>query len=50
MVPVCLVLVRWHVLTAVAGGALTYAGTLTALGGLDLGQIGQIFGRNGPSS
>jgi O-antigen/teichoic acid export membrane protein len=34
MVPVCLLLVRVHVLVAVAGGALTYGAALTALGGL----------------
>lgn len=34
MVPVCLVLMRWHVLAAVAGGALAYAVAITALGGL----------------
>jgi hypothetical protein len=33
MVPVCLVLQRWHVLLAVAGGALAYAVALTAMGG-----------------
>ena len=34
MVPVCLLLAQWHVLAAVTGGAVTYAVTLTALGGL----------------
>ena len=45
MVPVCLVLLQWHVLTAVTGGAVTYAVTLAALGGLDLQQIRSIFTR-----
>ena len=34
MAPVCLILARWHVLAAVAGGAITYALALSALGGL----------------
>ena len=34
MVPVCLVLQRWHVLLAVLGGALTYGVVLLSLGGL----------------
>src|SRR5205823_10976749 len=34
MVPVCLLLERWHVLAAVAGGAVTYLLVLSALGGL----------------
>ncbi|MDR3634547.1 MAG: lipopolysaccharide biosynthesis protein [Isosphaeraceae bacterium] len=34
MAPVCLVLARWHVLAAVAGGALTYAIVIVAMGGL----------------
>jgi hypothetical protein len=46
MVPVCLVLLRWHVLSAVAGGALTYAVTLSALGGLHPGQIRAILCRH----
>ncbi len=50
MIPVCLVLNRWHVLAAVAGGAVAYAVTLTALGGLDLRQIRTIFCRNFPPS
>ncbi len=35
MVPVCLVLVRWHVLLAVLGGALAYVLVLVSLGGLN---------------
>ncbi len=35
MVPVCLLLVRWHVLIAVAGGAATYLGALICMGGLN---------------
>lgn len=34
MVPVCLFLLRWHVLAAVVGGAIAYVVTLAALGGL----------------
>jgi O-antigen/teichoic acid export membrane protein len=34
MAPVCLVLVRWHVLAAVGGGALAYGLAIAALGGL----------------
>lgn len=34
MVPVCLVLQRWHVLLAVLGGAVAYAVALVAMGGL----------------
>jgi O-antigen/teichoic acid export membrane protein len=33
MIPVCLVLQRWHVLVAIAGGALTYGVVLALLGG-----------------
>ena len=46
MVPVCLLLAQWHVLAAVAGGAVSYAVTLTALGGLNLRQIRTIFCRS----
>ncbi len=35
MAPVCLFLVRWHVVPAVLGGALTYLLVLLATGGLD---------------
>jgi O-antigen/teichoic acid export membrane protein len=34
MIPACLVLQHWHVLAAIGGGAVSYAVTLTALGGL----------------
>jgi len=43
--PVCLLLAQWHVLAAVTGGAVSYAVTLMALGGLDLNQIRAIFCR-----
>jgi O-antigen/teichoic acid export membrane protein len=46
MVPACLVLEHCHVLAAVAGGAVTYVVTLTALGGLHPGQIRAILCRN----
>ncbi|OJW21508.1 MAG: hypothetical protein BGO49_13655 [Planctomycetales bacterium 71-10] len=35
MVPVCLFLVRWSVAVAVFGGAVTYAATIVATGGLE---------------
>lgn len=34
MVPACLILLRWHVLAAVVGGAIVYVLALSALGGL----------------
>ena len=34
MVPVCLILQRWHVMLAVFGGAVTYCVILVSLGGL----------------
>jgi hypothetical protein len=34
MIPVCLFLVRWHVLFAVLGGAIVYGVVLMSLGGL----------------
>jgi O-antigen/teichoic acid export membrane protein len=46
MVPVCLICLRWDVLMAVAGGAVTYTVTLSALGGLHLRQIRAILCRN----
>jgi O-antigen/teichoic acid export membrane protein len=46
MVPVCLVLVRWHVLAAVLGGALAYTLALAALGGLRRSELMIVFGRN----
>jgi hypothetical protein len=48
MAPVCLLLARWHVAAGVAGGAVAYAVTLTAIGGVDLHQIGAIFCRQCP--
>lgn len=36
MAPVCLLVARWHVVPAVAAGALTYMLVLILLGGLDL--------------
>jgi O-antigen/teichoic acid export membrane protein len=39
MIPVCLLLQRWHVSLAVAGGAVTYLTVLAALGGLPLSQL-----------
>lgn len=45
MVPVCLILQRYHVLIAIVGGALTYFVALTALGGLRLDDLLTIFGR-----
>jgi O-antigen/teichoic acid export membrane protein len=39
MVPVCLLLLRWHVLAAVLGGALAYVIALAALGGLRRSEL-----------
>ncbi len=41
----CSVLVRWHVLIAVAGGAATYAAALAAFGGLKLSELRGILAR-----
>jgi uncharacterized membrane protein YidH (DUF202 family) len=46
MIPVCLLLQPWHVLAAIAGGAVTYAATLAALGGLHPGEIRAILCRS----
>ena len=46
MVPVCLLLQRWHVLAAVAGGAATYALALAALGGLHQEELRAILRRD----
>jgi O-antigen/teichoic acid export membrane protein len=46
MFPACLLLVHWHVLAAIAGGAVSYAVTLSALGGLHLGQIRALLCRS----
>ena len=45
MVPVSLVLLRWHVLAAVVGGAIAYLGALTALGGLRREQLRLLLAR-----
>ena len=45
MVPVCLLLKRWHVLAAVAGGAATYAFALSAVGGIRPEEVRAILGR-----
>ncbi|MBV8316453.1 MAG: polysaccharide biosynthesis protein [Planctomycetaceae bacterium] len=45
MVPVCLLLQRWHVLAAVAGGAATYAFALSAVGGIRPEDVRAILGR-----
>ncbi len=46
MVPVCLTLQRWHVLLAVAGGALTYVVALAALGGLSFQELRPTLSRS----
>ncbi len=46
MAAACLILVRWHVLIAVAGGAVTYALALAALGGLKLSELRGILSRS----
>jgi O-antigen/teichoic acid export membrane protein len=43
MIPVCLLLQRWHVAPAVAGGAAVYLLTLAALGGLHPFQLRAIL-------
>jgi O-antigen/teichoic acid export membrane protein len=48
MVPVCLVLERWHVLAAVAGGAVTYVAALSALGGLRRKDLHALLVRDRP--
>lgn len=50
MIPVCLLLQHWHVLAAVAGGAVTYFVTLTVLGGLHPRQIRALLCRHSPLS
>ena len=45
MIPVCLILLRWHTLAAVIGGALAYAIALTAFGGLRRSELRIVFGR-----
>jgi O-antigen/teichoic acid export membrane protein len=45
MVPVCLVLVRQHVLVAVAGGATAYLLALAALGGVRREDLRTLIGR-----
>ena len=45
MAPACLILLRWHVLAAVLGGALSYTIALTALGGLKRSELRIVFGK-----
>lgn len=45
MVPVCLILNRWHLAAAVAGGAVTYLTVLGAIGGLRLERLRGILVR-----
>ena len=46
MVPVCLILLRWHVLAAVIGGATSYLIALGALGGLRRSDLAIMLSRN----
>ena len=46
MVPVCLILLRWHVLAAVLGGVVAYAMALAALGGLRISELRIVLGRD----
>ncbi len=46
MVPACLILLRWHVLAAVLGGAVAYALALAAVGGLRFSELRVVFGRD----
>jgi hypothetical protein len=48
MIPACLLLERWHVLAAVAGGAATYLATLSALGGLRREDLRAVLSRGEP--
>jgi O-antigen/teichoic acid export membrane protein len=45
MVPVCLILLRWHVLAAVMGGAIAYLVALTTVGGLRIADFRSLLGR-----
>ena len=45
MVPACLVLLRWHVLAAVVGGAVAYVIALAALGGLKRSDLAVLLSR-----
>ncbi len=45
MVPVCLILLRWHVLAAVIGGAMAYLIALAALGGLRRSDLAILLSR-----
>jgi O-antigen/teichoic acid export membrane protein len=46
MVPVCLILLRWHVLAAVCGGAIAYIVALSSLGGLRRSDLAMILSKN----
>jgi O-antigen/teichoic acid export membrane protein len=46
MVPVCLILLKWHVLAAVGGGALAYVIALAALGGLRRSDLAILLSRS----
>jgi O-antigen/teichoic acid export membrane protein len=46
MVPVCLILLRWHVLAAVMGGAIAYLVAVATMGGLRRSDLAIIFSRN----
>ena len=46
MVPVCLILLRWHVLAAVLGGAIAYIVVLATIGGLRIADLRNLVGRN----
>ncbi len=45
MVPVALWIAQWHVLPAIAGGALTYCVVLTLIGGLSQTDLQRLLGR-----
>ena len=46
MVPACLILLRWHVLAAVVGGALAYGIALAALGGFRRSHLAILLNRS----
>ncbi len=45
MTPVCLILVRWHVVLAILGGGLVYVATLAAIGGIKRREIQALLDR-----
>ncbi len=46
MVPACLILLRWHILASVIGGAMAYTVALAAFGGLRWSELRIVIGRD----